>query len=80
MGPFREDVEAARDDGWPPLPPAPSANPYDEDGDCEFCGNRRLKLHAPWCSWADWMDDHSHSSTPGTRLGGAVDSTGGLPM
>lgn len=33
--------------------PTDLSDPYDEDGYCEFCGNGRWKLHAPWCRWAD---------------------------
>jgi hypothetical protein len=37
------------EEGWP-------TDPYDEDGDCEFCFNGSWKHHAPWCQWADARD------------------------
>lgn len=41
---------------WPVLPDPPPADPYNEDGYCEFCGNGKWKHHAPWCAWADVRD------------------------
>lgn len=39
-----------------PVPEDGLANPYDEDGYCEFCGNGSWKHHAPWCRWADVVE------------------------
>lgn len=43
-------------DEWPDLPDPHPADPYDEDGYCEFCGNGRWKPHAPWCKWQDAVE------------------------
>jgi len=32
------------------------ADPYDEDGYCDFCGNGRWKFHGIDCEWADEQD------------------------
>lgn len=45
--------------GWPLLPRDVAdmrADPYDEDGYCDYCGNGRWKFHSPECSWADAVD------------------------
>lgn len=39
-----------------PVPEDGLADPYDEDGYCEFCGNGRWKAHGPWCQWADLVE------------------------
>lgn len=41
---------------WPDLPEPRPADPYDEDGYCDYCGNGRWKHHTPWCKWQDAVD------------------------
>ena len=48
---------------WPDLPDPLPADPFDEDGYCEFCGNGRWKYHAPWCKWRDAVEACDPPST-----------------
>lgn len=54
--PPRDDAAMTEPDDWPPLPDPIPANPYDEDGYCDWCGNGKWKYHAPWCKWQDAKD------------------------
>lgn len=39
------------------------ANPYDEDGYCDWCGNGQWKHHSPDCEWADARDSPADAAT-----------------
>lgn len=50
---------------WPDLPNPRPADPFDQDGYCEFCGNGRWKYHAPWCKWQDVVEAEPSVLLPG---------------
>lgn len=50
------DAQVPPVDGWPHIPSPPPADPYDEDGDCRFCGYGRHRNHGVDRRWADLVD------------------------
>lgn len=64
-----DDCEYGTEDGWPPLGRTIPADPYDEDGYCEWCGNGAWKFHGPECAWADAHDGGAIPLAPSNETG-----------